>query len=119
MFHCRSISHHHTPLVIREQLSLTARQQTEWLAAPRREEVLVVATCNRLELYAYTPSTQAMNALWADLLAQRHVKPQEVEAVHDGAVRVRRGAAPIPRKLRAGVDGAGRAANPGADLARL
>jgi glutamyl-tRNA reductase len=79
MFHCRSISHHHTPLVIREKLSLTARQQAEWLAAPRREEVLVVATCNRLELVAYTASTQAMNALWADLLAQRHVTPQEVE----------------------------------------
>jgi glutamyl-tRNA reductase len=79
MFHCRSISHHHTPLAIREKLSLTARQQAEWLAVPRREEVLVVATCNRLELVAYTPSTQAMNALWADLLAQRHVTPQEVE----------------------------------------
>jgi glutamyl-tRNA reductase len=79
MFHCRSISHHHTPLTIREKLSLTARQQVEWLSVPRREEVLVVATCNRLELYAYTPSTQIMNALWADLLAQRQVTPQEVE----------------------------------------
>jgi glutamyl-tRNA reductase len=79
MFHCRSISHHHTPLVIREKLSLTARQQVEWLSVPRREEVLVVATCNRLELYAYTPSVQTANALWADLLAQRHISPQDVK----------------------------------------
>jgi glutamyl-tRNA reductase len=80
MFHCRSISHHHTPLIIREQLSLTTRQQVEWLSAPRREEVVVVATCNRLELYAYAPSVKVMDALWADLLAVRRVTPQEVES---------------------------------------
>ncbi len=80
MFHCRSISHHHTPLAIREQLTLSAEQQTMWLDSQRDVEVVVIATCNRLELYAWVPSPRAMNALWADLLALRGVTREDVTA---------------------------------------
>ena len=31
MFHCRSVSHHRTPLAIREQLSMSDAQQAAWL----------------------------------------------------------------------------------------
>jgi glutamyl-tRNA reductase len=79
MFHCWSISHHRTPLTVREQLSLTARQQTEWLAEQRLVEAVIVLTCNRLELYTYVPSGQDMDAVWADLLMQRQVAPEDVE----------------------------------------
>jgi len=79
MFHCRSVSHHRAPLDIRERLNLTAGQQAEWLAEQRPAEVAIVATCNRLELYAHVPSVQDMNALWTDLLRRRQIAPEEVE----------------------------------------
>jgi glutamyl-tRNA reductase len=78
MFYCRSVSHHRTPLAIREQLSLTAVQQTEWLARQRGIEAAVVSTCNRLELYAHAPTSGQMEALWSDLLAQRQLSPEDI-----------------------------------------
>lgn len=78
MFHCRSVSHHDTPLAIREQLSLTTKQQSDWLARPRNAEVAVLSTCNRLELYAHGVSPQQMDGLWADLLRQRRITPGEI-----------------------------------------
>ncbi len=77
MFYCRSISHHDAPLTVREQLSLTHQQQSEWLASQQAEAV-VLATCNRLELYAHLPDERAMEALWAHLLRLRRVVPDAV-----------------------------------------
>lgn len=78
MFHCRSISHHRAPLALREHLSLTAAQQTEWLTEHRGKQVVILATCNRLELYAHLPTADEMDALWADLLQQRRVAAADV-----------------------------------------
>jgi glutamyl-tRNA reductase len=80
MFFCRSVSHHTTPVAVREQLSLTVRQQAEWLSQPRTGEAAILSTCNRLELYAHVPSAQHMDALWSDLLRQREVQPADVAA---------------------------------------
>lgn len=80
MFQCLSVSHHRTPLAIREQLSLTAGQQTEWLARQRGIEAAIVSTCNRLELYAHVPTRRHMAVLWRDLLAQRQLIPEEIDA---------------------------------------
>ncbi len=80
MFFCRSVSHHTTPLAVREKLSLTARQQAEWLSQRRGAEAAILSTCNRLELYAHLPSAQHMDALWADLLRCRDVQPGDVAA---------------------------------------
>ena len=68
MFHCRSISHHHADLIIRERLSLTTPQQQEWLSSMQDAETIVLSTCNRLELYAYVHTPQQVDHLWADLL---------------------------------------------------
>lgn len=78
MFFCRSVSHHTTPLTVREQLSLTASQQAEWLIQLRNGEAVILSTCNRLELYAHAPSQERMDALWADLLRRRGVQPEDV-----------------------------------------
>jgi len=75
MFHCRSISHHTTPLALREQLSLTTDQQKQWLAALPQGEAAILSTCNRLELYAFTPTEAGMDDLWHSLLARRRIEP--------------------------------------------
>ena len=79
MFHCRSVSHHQTPLVIREKLSLTDAQQAQWLRDHAGVEAVILSTCNRLELYAHTPSVAIVDDLWRDLLSQRGVVPHDVE----------------------------------------
>jgi glutamyl-tRNA reductase len=78
MFHCRSVSHHRTPLAIREQLSLTAGEQAAWLSRQQGAEVAIVSTCNRLELYAHVPTIGHMDSLWSDLLSQRQISSEEV-----------------------------------------
>lgn len=78
MLHCRSVSHERTPLAIREQLSLTTAQQTEWLAKQNGVEAVILSTCNRLELYSNASTSQHMNALWADLLQQRAISSEQV-----------------------------------------
>ncbi len=80
MFHCRSVNHHHTPLAVREWLSLSPAQQSDWLARHAGAEVVVLSTCNRLELYAHVSSVRQMNALWADLLGLRDVTPANIAA---------------------------------------
>ncbi len=78
MFHCRSISHHRTPLIVREQLSLTASQQSEWLSAQHGVETVILSTCNRLELYAFVPTKHQMDRLWEKLLGLRNITPETV-----------------------------------------
>ncbi len=78
MFHCRSVSHHNTPLSIRERLSLTEQQQAQWLAAHQDIEAVILSTCNRLELYAHVRAPGHMERLWGDLLACRGITPQDV-----------------------------------------
>ncbi|HML23424.1 MAG TPA: hypothetical protein PKD09_17345, partial [Aggregatilinea sp.] len=70
MLFVRSISHHITPLEVREQLSLSDEQQGQWLDRARETETVVLSTCNRLELYTFAPSVDYADRLWADLLAQ-------------------------------------------------
>lgn len=77
-FHCRSVSHHITPLAIREQLTLTTSQQSAWLTQHAADEAVIVSTCNRLELYAFT-TARRMNSLWADLLRQRDLTPAAID----------------------------------------
>jgi glutamyl-tRNA reductase len=78
MFHCRSVSHHRTPLAIRERLSLTASQQAAWLDSHQGTEAIIVSTCNRLELYAHVPFPNRMDTLWRELLAVRSIAPEDV-----------------------------------------
>lgn len=66
MFRVWSISHHTAALDLREQVSLTTDQQAAWLARVRDAEAVVLSTCNRLELYSYSPN--ADDALWQSLL---------------------------------------------------
>lgn len=79
-FHCRSVSHHLAPLAIREHLSLTSAQQTDWLAEQRSAEVTILSTCNRLELYGYVSSENQLDALWASLLDLQRLNPADVAA---------------------------------------
>ncbi|MBI5958489.1 MAG: glutamyl-tRNA reductase [Chloroflexi bacterium] len=78
MFHCRSVSHHRTPLAIRERLSLTPAQQTDWLDKRFGIEAALVSTCNRLELYAFLPADEIMDFLWNGLLAQCEISAADV-----------------------------------------
>lgn len=78
MIHCRSVSHHRTPLAIRERLSLSDTQQAQWLQNQPGLEAVIISTCNRLELYAHTHSATHMNDLWRDLLGQRGVLAHDV-----------------------------------------
>src|SRR5215467_12838607 len=52
-FHIVGVSHHTASVAVREQLALTADEIASWLERERRAErsLMVLATCNRLELY--------------------------------------------------------------------
>jgi glutamyl-tRNA reductase len=78
MFHCRSVSHHHTELIVREPLTFTADQQAHWLSAQPGIEAAILSTCNRLELYAHVPTPGDMDQLWADLLGEKHIRPAAI-----------------------------------------
>ena len=66
---CLSVSHHNTPLELRESLSLTSDRIDSALSkSPIREgsfepilEMVFLSTCNRLEIYALVSLTPAMN----------------------------------------------------------
>src|SRR6266545_216049 len=52
-FHVVGVSHHTAGVAVREQLALTPAQIGQWLDRERRAErsLMVLSTCNRLELY--------------------------------------------------------------------
>jgi len=75
MLYCYSINHNNTPLSIRESLSFTPEEQVAWLKLLINTEVVLLVTCNRIEMYAYLPESQNMDALWASLLSERQFAP--------------------------------------------
>ncbi len=79
-FQCLSISHHTAPLHLREQLSLTAEQQSNWLSKLGDTEAAILSTCNRLELITHVHSDEKMEGLWKSLLRQKQLRPQDVAA---------------------------------------
>lgn len=70
MFYCRSISHLQAELAVREHLSLTVNQQQRWLERMHEADVVILSTCNRLELYTHTNEPQLVDRLWSALLMQ-------------------------------------------------
>jgi glutamyl-tRNA reductase len=61
--HLVGVSHHTAGLEVREQLVLTSEQIGEWLQRERRAQrsLVVLATCNRLELYWWGDDDQESN----------------------------------------------------------
>lgn len=55
------LSHHKTPISLRERLVCTDRSQPEALSSVQKEtgatEAVILSTCNRIEVYAAIPST--------------------------------------------------------------
>ena len=76
MLQCLGLSHHETPLTIREQLSLSPQAQTEFLqsliALPSVSEAIVISTCNRVEIHIV--SVQAVS-----LTEIEHLLPCDVD----------------------------------------
>ncbi len=62
--HCVGLSHHTSPLALREKLSITAVELPHILVAsqeqPEIDELLILSTCNRLELYATATSSHVL-----------------------------------------------------------
>ncbi len=70
------LSHRTTPLEFRERFSVTADQLPRFLAALRSDagldEVLVLSTCNRLEIYGVSAQSTISPARVMEVLAQAH-----------------------------------------------
>lgn len=79
MLHCYSVSHHNTPLSIRERIGLSQQQLATWLQHHAHHRLVVLSTCNRVELYAVTNTPQAAYDLWEDLLVYQTVPLEELE----------------------------------------
>jgi glutamyl-tRNA reductase len=60
---------------VREVLSFTPDEQILWLKQSSSQEVVLLVTCNRVELYAYLPDAQMVDALWLNLLYQKGIDP--------------------------------------------
>lgn len=75
-------NHRTAPLQLREQLAQTADEQSQALDALAQaplEEVVVLATCNRLEVYGVTSDTQqGMAAVLRVLASLRNLSPEEL-----------------------------------------
>ena len=58
---CIGLSHRSAPLAVRERLALPEARQTELAQrlAQAPSEVLLVSTCNRVELYVAAPDGRA------------------------------------------------------------
>lgn len=57
--HCLGLSHHTASIALREQLAFSAEKLVQTLQTGRAagiSELIILSTCNRLELYAYTDS---------------------------------------------------------------
>jgi glutamyl-tRNA reductase len=80
VFHCYSVSHHTTPQWIREKLNFSREQQQTWLASVTPNEVVLLSTCNRLELYANVATHEQMEILWEDLLWQKAISAKDAES---------------------------------------
>jgi glutamyl-tRNA reductase len=76
MLTCRSISHQLAPLAIREGLDFSERDQIAWLCGLNTSDVVLISTCNRLELYTFGDS----DVLWDDLLMQKGTSSQDMRA---------------------------------------
>ena len=75
-------SHHIAPLDFREQLSFSESQLTEafqlFREHPDVRETAILSTCNRVEVYAVTPSKDGCAAL-SDFLSNYHrIEPQQL-----------------------------------------
>jgi len=64
-FHIVGVSHHTASVAVREQLALTADEIASWLERELRAErsLMVLATCNRLELYWWGDDDQHASLL--------------------------------------------------------
>jgi glutamyl-tRNA reductase len=81
-FFCMGVSHWETPLPVLGQLALKA-QQEELLQrlAPHATELLWVSTCNRSELYGFSPDPAgALERLREEL--NRQLGPESLEALY-------------------------------------
>ena len=78
MLICHSINHQNAPLAVREQLDFSEKSQMDWLCRLNQGDVVMLSTCNRLELYAFVDAPEAMDALWRSLLAEKGVDAGEL-----------------------------------------
>jgi glutamyl-tRNA reductase len=74
---CVGLSHHTTPVHLRERLDFTPEQLTAVLQTTSHsplDELAIISTCNRVELYAAYQTEQVADpaALLIDLLAETH-----------------------------------------------
>ncbi|HLV81049.1 MAG TPA: glutamyl-tRNA reductase [Chthonomonadaceae bacterium] len=82
------ISHHATPIAVRERLSCSDALLPGALAAmaacPGVQEAAILSTCNRMELYALldTPDADTAYALLAAHLARFHQAPESLFAAY-------------------------------------
>ena len=88
----------------------------ELVGEPTISEAVVLSTCNRTELYLVVGDPVEAESIVLGALARRAgVRPTELVERHLLAEELRRGAASLPGRLRARVDGdrRGRGAGPG------
>ena len=114
------ISHKTAPLSVLERVALDAegvhkliREVTD---SEHVTEATVLSTCNRTEVYAdverFHGSVEAISRMLGERAGQT---PDEVLVAPLRALRRRRGLAPVPRRRRAGLDGARREPDPRPD----
>lgn len=80
------ISHHHTPLAIRELFAFPAETQQElmkeMIARGIAEECVIISTCNRTEVYIYTACPGGNFTELQDLVLE-FANAQDVENIGD------------------------------------
>ena len=110
------LNYQSAPLALRERVAFTAETVREALNALKRSspaaESAILSTCNRTELYC--AEGEPAHALeWLVRFPQASHRRAEAASLHAAARGS--GAPRVPRRLRSGLDGARRAADPRAD----
>ena len=82
---CVGLSHHQTPLAIREKLHFQKAQLTDALFTlrqhPQIDETLILSTCNRVELYAHCEIENGLPVL-ERFLSEFHAIPKNALTPH-------------------------------------
>ena len=112
------LNHSTAPLNVREQVAFSpdalGHALRDLMRRPAVKEAAILSTCNRTELYVHSPEPSPVVAL------ARGFPPRAeglAVAVHLHAAAGPGGDACLPRGVRPRFDGAGRAADPGANEA--
>ena len=118
------VSHKTAPVEVRERLALPEAGRADFMRELRGaadvHEAVAVSTCNRTELYLVVGDpVEAESTVLAMLARQAGIRPTELATRDLLAPQLRRRPAPVPRRLRPGVDDHRRGRDPGPGQALL